>query len=129
MKTPELRERLMALIDDLTEDQLKTLLKSLESQSTGYRRHPRTDCNIAADYTVHEKTFQDFIKNISAGGVYITSDRTHLIGREISMDFNLTGYPKSIRVFGKIVRSDANGFAVKFYEDIKESLNGIRPQG
>jgi len=125
MKTPELKERLTALIDGLTEDQLKTLLKYLESLKAGYRMHTRTDCNIAADYTVHEKTFQDFINNISAGGVYITSGNTHLIGREISMDFKLTGYPKSIRIFGKIVRSDAKGFAVKFYEEIKEPLNGV----
>jgi len=129
MKTPELKERLMALINGLNEDQQKTLLKSLESQNVGYRKHLRTDCNIAVDYTVHEKNFQDFIKNISAGGVYITSSHTHLIGREISMDFKLTGYPKSIRIFGKIERSDAKGFAVKFYEDIKEPLNGIRSQG
>jgi len=126
MKTPELKERLMPLIDGLTEDQLKILLTYLEGLKAGYRMHPRTDCHIPADYTVHEKTFQDFIHNISAGGVYITSGNTHLIGREISMDFKLTGYPKSIRIFGKIVRSDAKGFAVKFYEEMKESLNGVR---
>jgi len=123
MNAPRLKERLMTLIHDLSEDQQRELLYHLESQKTGYRKRPRKEINIAADYTVCENTFKDFIKNISAGGVYITSDHTHLVGREVSMDFKLTGYPKSIRVFGKIVRSDTKGFAVTFFEEIKELLN------
>ena len=132
MKASELKERLMTLINDLSEDQQRDLLNYLDSQKTGDRKRPRTDCNIPADYSISEKTFKDLIKNISASGVYITSNHIHSIGREISMDFKLTGYTQSIRVFGKIVRSDAKGFAVEFYEEIKDLIadnqtNHIRP--
>ena len=118
-----LKERWMALINDLNEDQQRDLLDYLERQKTGYRKHKRKDCSVAADYIVQYEIFRDFIKNISAGGVYIRTKHIHYVGRDISMDFNITGHPKSIRVFGKIVRSDTNGFAVEFFQEIEELLD------
>lgn len=125
MNELSLKERLMASINDLNEDQQRDLLDYLERQKTGYRKHKRQDCSIAVDYTIRDRTFKDFIKNISAGGVYIRTKQTHSAGRDISMDFKITGYPKPIRVFGKIVRCDPNGFAVEFFQEIEELLDDL----
>ena len=105
MNEISLNERLIALIKDMTENQQRNLLNYLESQQIGYRKYKREECSIATDYVIQNKTFQDFIENISAGGVYIIAEQPQTIGQEVSMNFTLPGYQKSVRVYGKIVRS------------------------
>ena len=78
-------------------------------------------------YVIINNSLQIFplIKNISAGGIFTTTDKSQYVGHEVSFEFRLVGYEKPIRVFGKIVRSDHYGFAVKFYEKVEKLLNSI----
>ena len=48
MNALKLKERLIVLIHDLPEFQQRERLNYIESQKTGYRKHPRTECTIAA---------------------------------------------------------------------------------
>jgi len=116
-------ERLSTLIKNMPEDQQIKLLEYIESQQSGYRKYPRKEVSIPSAYVIEDHVFTDFIKNISAGGVYITTKKPQSVGDEISLNFLLSGHNRPVRVFGKIVRSSHNGFAVKFYEKIEELLN------
>ena len=122
MNEVRLKEKLIALINDMPEDQLKDLLNHLETKQTGDRKYQRKEIPIAADYIIQNKTYKDFIKNISAGGVYITTQQSQSIGQDISINFTLPDYQESIRVYGKIVRKDPHGFAVEFDDELEELL-------
>ncbi len=125
MNELSIEEKLIELIKELSEDQQKNLLDLIKSRQSGYREHPRKEVSVATDYIIKDKTYKDFIKNISAGGVYITTKKSQSVGDEISMNFMLTGHKRPIRVFGTIIRSTPNGFAVKFYEKVEELLNSV----
>lgn len=127
MDKPSLKQRLIELINEMNEDQQRNILNYLESEKLGYRKYQRNNCDIPADYTIKNKTYMDFIRNISAGGVYITAQHSQSIGQEVSMNFTLPGHQKSIRVYGRIVRASSKGFAVKFYNEVEELLNKDAP--
>lgn len=120
MNERSLKDRLIELIGKMPEDYQRDLLRSLESQQRGFRKHPRQPCSIDTDYTIQNKAYKDFIENISAGGVYIKTNQKQSFGQEVNMTFMLAGHSKPITVTGKIVRVGTQGFAVKFYREIQE---------
>ena len=121
-----LKNRLINLIHDMTEDQLRNLLNLIENQQSGYRKHHREDCSIVTDYIVRDKTYKDFIKNISAGGVYIKTQQPQVLGQDIFINFTLPDYHEPIRVYGKIVRIDSEGFAVQSLINLQMILENIK---
>jgi hypothetical protein len=123
MKEVGVGERLIALIKDMSEDQKIQLLNHIESQQAGYRKYPRKEESIPSAFVIGDQIFTDFIKNISAGGVFITTRKPQSVGDEISLNFTLSGHKRTIRVFGKIVRSDSNGFAVEFFQEPEPLLH------
>ena len=123
MSETSVGERLVALIKDMPENQQIKLLDYIESQQAGYRKYPRKELSIPSAYVIEDHIFTDFIQNVSAGGVYITTKKSQAVGDEVSLNFILSGYKRPIRVFGKIVRSGQKGFAVQFYEKVEELLN------
>jgi hypothetical protein len=125
MNELSLEERLIKLIKDMSEDQQRKLLSYMESQQAGYRKYPRKDVSIATAYVIKDTIYTDFIKNISAGGVYIITNKSKSVGDEISMNFMLTGHKRPIRVFGKVVRIGPTGFAVKFIEDLEDLIDKL----
>ena len=118
-----LEERLIALIKDMSEDQQIQLLINIEKQQGFSRKFPRKEVSIPSAYVIKDHIYTDVIKDISAGGVYITTKKSHSVDDEISLNFILSGHKRTIRIFGKIVRSTPNGFAIKFNEIVEELLN------
>lgn len=111
-----LEKRLIGLIREMPDDQKIHLLNYIENQLSGYRKYPRKEVSIQSAFVVGDHVFTDFIKNISAGGVFITTKNPPTVGDEISLNFLLSGHNRAIRVLGKVLRSDSNGFAVKFFK-------------
>ena len=120
MNRLSLKDRLVELISNMSEDHQRDLLDSLEKQQRGYRKYPREPCSVGVDYTIQNKAYKDFIENISAGGVYIKTKKSQSINQEVTMTFMLAGNSKPIKVTGKIVRVGDQGFAVKFYRELQE---------
>jgi len=117
------KQRLIELIDNMSEEHQRDLLNQLDLQDIGYRKHLRKSCSIATDYTIKDKLYKDFITNISAGGVYIKTYQPQSAGQKVSMTFVLPKFNKPIRINGKIVRSSSQGFAIKFYREAKEFID------
>jgi len=123
MKEVGVEERLIDLIKEMPEDQKIQLLNYIETQLSGYRKYPRKEVTIPSANVIGDHIFTDFIKNISAGGVFVTTKKPQSTGDEISLNFMLSGHKRTIRVFGKIVRSDSNGFAVEFFQEPEQLLD------
>ena len=94
------------------------------------QKRSRRTSYIIAEYTVKEGTHRDVIKNIGAGGLYIRTSRKIAEGQPIVLEFPLFRFDNTIRVYGKVVRVDVDGFAVAFDEllDALETKNGQLPE-
>ena len=85
------------------------------------RKHSRKTCFFAeVDYAASNGVFTDPIKNISHGGVFIETDKTLLVGDDVTMLFSDLAQIDLIRVGGDIIRTMPTGVAVKF--DIDDEM-------
>lgn len=94
------------------------------------KKRSRRTSYIIAEYTVREGTHRDVIKNIGAGGLFVRTSRKIAEGQPIQIEFPLFRFDNTIRVSGKVVRIDSDGFAVAFDSLIKalESKDGQLPE-
>jgi len=86
------------------------------------RQYHRHTALFSSKYTVKEGTFRDLIKDIGAGGVFISTRRHVDQGRPINLQFPILAFKKRFSLMGKVVRSNAKGFAVMFDEPMDEKL-------
>jgi hypothetical protein len=94
------------------------------------QEHPRRTAYIIAKYTVREGSHRDVIKNIGATGLFIKTSRRIALEQEISLEFPLFHFDKIIKITGKVIRRNNEGFAVKFNEPLKGLVckNGEFPE-
>ena len=82
------------------------------------RHYPRRSAFIIAEYKLKEGPYRDFIKNISADGLFVRTWRKFMAGESIVLKFPLFQFDNTIQLSGKVVRNDQDGFAVTFDEPI-----------
>ena len=118
----EIEARLSELIADMSVAEKRNLLQRLEkwqaSKIKDNRRHPRKDTSIYAICSGHDCYFRDYIKNISAGGIFIETQSPLFVNQQITITFFLPGAQRPIKIKGKVVRTDPKGIAVEFDEII-----------
>lgn len=86
-----------------------------KKESRKLRKHSREICSINVKYSAaDDATVEDCIRNISASGVFIETDRLFAIGQEVVLNFTLPRYPNPLNFKGEVVRLDDNGIAVRF---------------
>ena len=78
------------------------------------RKHARKPFFMAVDYATKDKTYKDFIQNISTGGVFIETRMPLYAGQKLAMSFPLPNCKKHVKITGKIVRTNVQGIGVKF---------------
>jgi Tfp pilus assembly protein PilZ len=78
------------------------------------REHPRKPCLISADGATGDSAFNGFIKNISAGGVFIETPQAFAVGEEVSLTFSCPGHEDPVKIVGEIVWNVPGGLGVKF---------------
>ena len=69
---------------------------------------------MVIDYSVQDRTYKDFIKNISTGGVFIETRMTIGAGQKIVMSFTLPSCRKHVKITGEIAQTNLQGIGVKF---------------
>jgi hypothetical protein len=104
----------------MSEIELQKLLKGLEKwQETSRiskREHPRKDVSVYAFLEADDHSFNDFIKNISSGGLYIETEAPLALDKELFIRFLHPDTGTLTRITGKIVRIDEKGLGVQFDE-------------
>ena len=87
-------------------------LRRAQNQQT--RRYARTPCSEDTYFAANRQLFEGRIKNLSAGGTYIQSKTQFFVGQDIVVAGPFADDQSEMKRRGKIVRLDANGFAVEF---------------
>ncbi len=84
------------------------------SQNKQVRQHARTPCSEDTHFAANRRLFEGRIKNLSAGGTYIQSKGRFVIGQEVVVAGPFAEDRSDVKRYGRIVRLDAQGFAVRF---------------
>ena len=114
----EVHSRISEIISSLSEIEIRKLLKGLEkwqqSKLRDKREHYREHTSIYAFFETNGLSFKDFIKDISASGLFIETGIPISVDRELFVSFLHPDSGTLIKVAGKIVRIDSKGIGVKF---------------
>ena len=111
----EVTSRLFALIGKMSNEERKGLLDEIETRPfTRKRRYHRKPYFSVVDYSAQEYSFADFIKNIAAEGIFISTSTPFSFGQEVSLAFPLPVSQEHITIPGEVVRIEEEGIGVKF---------------
>jgi Tfp pilus assembly protein PilZ len=114
----EVRAFIFGIIDDMSDTEMRQLLNDLEKwqkSKNEKRKTPRRSTLIDITYSSDKRRiFEDFVRNISAGGLYIETNLVSELGQQLKMTFSHPESGHPIKVLGKIVRVDSGGIGVKF---------------
>jgi Tfp pilus assembly protein PilZ len=115
MNESSVTARLLKLAKKMSEDEQLTLLRELEETLLkGSRKHEREPFFMVVDYSTEDRIYKDYIKDISAGGIFIETRMPFSVGQELSLPFPLPNYQKYIKITGELIRITPQGIGVKF---------------
>ena len=127
MNESSVTARLFEVIKRMEEDEQLILLKELEARLSKVRRkHEREQFFMVVDYSAEDRAYRDYIKNVSAGGVFIETRLPFTTGQEVSLAFPLPNYKKYIKIIGEVARVTAQGIGVKFKMANQEQESSIK---
>jgi len=86
------------------------------------RQFSRYAAVFSAKYTAREGKFRDLIRDVGAGGVFISTKRKIQEGRRINIQFPIFAFERRLSLLGTVVRCEPEGFAVMFEEAIDVGL-------
>ena len=114
----EVRTFIFEIITDMSDVELRQLLKDLEKwekSKNKKRKYPRRSTLIDITYASDQRGFfEDIIRNISAGGLYIETNLLSELGQKLTMTFSHPDSGDPIKVKGKVIRADSEGIGIKF---------------
>jgi Tfp pilus assembly protein PilZ len=115
--------KLFEIILGLKESQQRELLKIAENLFVKEKRaNIRKSCDIPIYYATSDQVYSSNIKNISASGLFIVSEKMLPVGDELLMTFKMEGLNKPIKLKGEIAHTNSMGMGVKFM-DIKPEIS------
>ena len=135
MNKTNVRNQILKLVDRMPEKMQFKLLHYLQARLPRRikgnlviekRADFRRDCLVSLEYRIDKRSFEGFILDISAFGVFIESDEKLPVGKRIQLSFSLPGYPTQLNLAGKIVWSGSQGFGVKFNYLARDQMKMIR---
>jgi Tfp pilus assembly protein PilZ len=111
----DVTSRLVALIGKMSNEERQGLLHEIETRPfLRKRRHRRKPYFSVVDYSAQEYPFADFIRNIAAEGIFISTSTPFSFGQEVLLAFPLPVSQEHITIPGEIVRIEEEGIGVKF---------------
>jgi len=106
---------LFELITGMPEEKQKALVRDLEKEtSRGARKHQRKPFIMLVDYVTQDRMYKDFIQDISAGGLFIETNKPFSVGQDVTLTFPLPDHQEHIKITGEVVRATPQGIGVKF---------------
>ncbi|MFO0690769.1 MAG: TIGR02266 family protein [Myxococcota bacterium] len=73
------------------------------------RRANRSALTVRIDYATVDEIFSEFTRDINEGGLFIETEKPHLPGTEVSMQFHLPGSDEVVETVGRVVRVSRGG--------------------
>lgn len=107
--------RLDELIKSMSESQRAELLDLAEELHGRKKRAvDRFPCMITADCVYRTRAFNDFVRDISTGGVFIETGESLTEGEDILMTLSFSHHARPFRISGQVVRKTQKGVGVQF---------------
>ena len=107
--------KLFQIVINLDEEQQEALLSHAEDLLSKEKRLTiRKSCTIPINFAAYDRVYSNHIKNISANGLFIETQRPLLVGDEIIMTFRLQGLDKPLKLRGEIAHATRAGVGVEF---------------
>jgi uncharacterized protein (TIGR02266 family) len=120
--------RLTELIDQLSKQEQLDLLNEIEiKQGKERREHSRKSLFTVVDYRNSSRTYRDFIKNISFGGIFIETPQQLSVGETLLLTFQIPKSNKPIKVEGEIVQTTPQGVGIRFLPTKKPRKRNSNP--
>ena len=107
-------EEFIQLVNDLNEKNIKVERFYVNASLEGKRKFPRATANTVVDFALGDYYSQNFMRNISMGGVFIEGCIPQPVGYDITLIFIFPINKKPVKATGKVVWKDTQGFGVKF---------------
>lgn len=115
----KMTERLIQAVSKLSPQRKKMLDELLrEWERLDYREDTRIPCFLPVDYSANDRVYQDFINNLSKGGVYIETSSPFQVGQSVSLIFSVPSLQKTFKIAGSIVRTEQEGIGVRFTKNL-----------
>jgi uncharacterized protein (TIGR02266 family) len=115
----QLTERLVQAVSKLSPQRKKMLDELLtEWERLDYREDSRIPLFLPVDYSTKDRVYQDFISNLSKGGVFIETLSPFRVGQLLSLIFSLPSVQKTFKISGTIARTEQDGIGVKFTKNL-----------
>ena len=75
----------------------------MKMRSAERRRHARFPVRIRIQYRTADQFFQDYVKNVSIGGIFVETSNPLAKGTRLQVEFSLPGMKAPIRTEGVVV--------------------------
>lgn len=98
---------------------MKTAKKVLSKER---RKSTRKPCYRAIAYATRGFSSIEYIKDISAWGLFIRTQKNISVGEDITMTVPTPGNDSTIKIIGEVVRRNSKGIGVKFKIGIDDSV-------
>jgi hypothetical protein len=86
------------------------------------RQYPRYQVVFSTKCTAKGGAFRDLVRDVGAGGVFISTKRKIKRGRRINVQFPIFAFEKRLSLIGTVVRCEPEGVAVMFDEAIDAKI-------
>jgi len=107
--------RLVDLISNMSIQGQKILLTELEEKVLiDRRKHSRKPYLREVEYATEDRVYQEFIQDISPGGLFIETRSPLAVGQEITVILSLPSHERSIKIICEVVKATQQGIGVKF---------------
>lgn len=111
----DVTSRLINMVLDMPlHHQLELLRRIDKSRFSGARKHVRRPYVFVVDCETEEAYFQEYIRDISGGGLFLRSDKPFSADQEIRMTFQVPNHSHVFNISGKVVRICPDGIGVQF---------------
>ena len=110
-------EAVLEYVRGMPQGERDLLLRDLfeeELESHGERVFKRVPVFTAVHYAVEGRAYQDFVRNVGAGGVFIETPEHFSLGQPVSLTFSLPNCSGVIKITGEIIRTTPKGIAIEF---------------
>ena len=86
------------------------------------RSSQRLPFSSPVSYATRGIAYEDFLQDISAGGVFIETRAMFTVGQSLTLTFPMPGHHHFITVTGEVVRATGQGIGVKFDRAVQDLL-------
>jgi Tfp pilus assembly protein PilZ len=128
LQYPAVTHRLFQLITEMSDDERRTLLKLLENgllKGRCRRGSFRKPLRLSVSYTLGERTYFNYIKDISLEGVFIFTHNAFQTGQQIRIFFTNGDNTSPVKMMGKVARATPEGIGVEFLSSDIDKIEKI----